>query len=484
MTIRISIPSISIINGFNRELLNRGINVLQDEDLTSKIREILTVGFQDSLSLNQGLFGSRAMDLEISIEVRDDLGEVTPDILATFDLHRSDLSGYPHFSVSAHLILAEFLAKVTPDDPAVNIRQNAFWSHELVHAADWATLSRHSKIFDDQSGKHLMASFNDPYSSNCSEIPREWELLLVMAKFRSEGLAVLFEYLCGERTLTLTPPVAMESFKSIFTELLNFSSRDFQLSWTRGYVDNEAYGAIFKKSEKYAYLAGPYAAIDVIAVAIASSANDRLMQISQAVIRHLNENIPINLDRSTAIELIRTGLHIDLGSFIQRISDTSFEHPWGQLLDFAQVGWICNFYSYHGDEPNNDFILNIYDAVLHQNHELFLKELMEVIGAIMKLDEIEEGVEKLARSAPGTGADPAVHDEVLMRAKKLLDICSGTSTPEQKEIALAALTYFVDPEDYIRDDLDFAGEIDDLYVLRAASVLCSVYNPIYDNEKY
>jgi len=474
MTIKVSIPSRSIINGICREFLNRGIKIPEDEELAREMREILTIGFQESLALNHGLFGSKAIDLEISIEIRDDLGEVTPEVLATFDLYRSDLSGFPHFTVSAHLVFAKLLAKYAPCDPAVQIRQNTFWSHELVHAADWATLSRHSNLFHEQSGKRLMASFNDPYSDNSSEIPREWELLLVMAKFRSEGLATLFEYLCGERKLFLTPSVAIKSFKNIFAELLNFSSRDFHLSWSRGYIDNEAYGALFKKSQEYSYLAGPYAVMDVIASAIASSANERLMHVSQTVIQHLNENIPVNLDRSTAIDLIRIGLQFDLGSLIQRLSDTSVDHPWGQLLDFPQVGWLCNFYSYHGKEPNNDFILNIYDAILHQNQELFLKEMREVIGTPMELGEIEAGVGTLENSPPGTGDDPAVYDEVVAWSRKLLGICYGSSTLGQKEIALLALTYLIDPEDYIRDDLDFVGEIDDLYVLRAASVLCGI----------
>jgi len=268
--------------------------------------------------------------------------------------------------------------------------------------------------------------------------------------------------------------MAVESFKNIFAELLNFSSRDFHLSWSHGYADNEAYNAIFKKSQKYFYLAGPYAAMDVISVANASSKNVRLMQVTQSVIRHMNKNIPVNLDRPTAIELIKTGLNIDLGSFIQRLSDTFAEHPWGQLLDFSQVGWLCNFISYQGGEPNNDFILNLYEAVLNQNHELFINELKNVIGSPMDLAEIAEGINALACSPPGNGTDPVVHDELMERARKLLSICSSSSTPEQKAIALLALTFFVDPEDYIRDDLDFVGEIDDLYVLRAASVLCGV----------
>jgi len=290
LIIRVTMPSISIINGICRGFLNCGINIPQDE------------------------------------------------VLATFDLYRSDLSGFPHFSVSAHLVLAELLAKYAPDDPAVNIRQNAFWSHELVHAADWATLSRHSKLFDDKKGKHLMSSFNDPYSGNCTEIPMEWELLLVMAKFRSEGLATLFEYLCGERALTLMPSMVVVSFKNIFAELLNFTSRDFHLSWSRSYTDNEAYNAIFKKSQEYSYLAGPYAVMDVISVANASSANIHLTHVTQSVIQCMNKNIPVNLDRPAAIELIKTGLNTDLGSFIQRLSDASAEHPWVQLLDFSQVG--------------------------------------------------------------------------------------------------------------------------------------------------
>ena len=467
-------PSISIINGICREFLNRDINIPPNEDLEHEIHEILTVGLQKSLELNQGLFGSKAMGSETSIEVRDDLGKVIPEVLATFDLYRSDLSGFPHFSVSAHLVLAELLAKYAPDDPAVKIRQNAFWSHELVHAADWATLSHHSKLYDEQQGRHLMSSFNDPYSGNYSEIPREWELLLVMAKFRSEGLATLFEYLCGEQVLTLTPSAAIESFKNIFAVLLNYTSRDFHLSWSRSYADNESYNAIFKKSQEYSYLAGPYAAMDVISVAIASSKNVRLMDVTQSVIQHMNKNIPVNLDRPTAIELIKTGLNFDLGSFIQRLSDTFAEHPWVQLLDFSQVGWLCNFISYQGGEPNNDFIFNLYEAVLHQNHELFLKELREVIGSPMDLAEVEAGIEALASSPHGSGVDPVVHDEAIERARKLLSICSGSSTRDQKAIALLALTFFVDPEDYIRDDLDFVGEIDDLYVLRAASVLCGV----------
>jgi hypothetical protein len=385
MTIKVSMPSNSIINGICREFLNRGINIPGNEELACEMREILVAGLQNSLALNKGLFGLKEMSLETSIEIRDDIGEITPEVLATFDLYRSDLSGFPHFSVSSHLVLAEFLAKYAPDDPAVEIRKNAFWSHELVHAADWATLSHHPKLYDEQKGKHLMSSFNDSYADHSSGIPRE-------------------------------------------------------------------------------------------AVGIASSASERLMQTTQTVIQHMNKNIPVNLDRSTAIELIKTGLNIDLGSFIQRLSDTSFKHPWVQLLDFAQVGWLCNFISYNGNEPNDDFILNLYEVVLHHNHELFLKDLREVVGSPMELDEIKTSVEALASSPLGTGAAPVVHDEAITRAQRLLGIFFGASTQKQKEIALLALTYFVDVEDYIRDDLHFMGKLT-IFMYLGQPLSYAEYNP-------
>jgi len=118
--------------------------------------------------------------------------------------------------------------------------------------------------------------------------------------------------------------------------------------------------------------------------------------------------------------------------------------------------------------------LIFYEAVLHQNHEFFLKKLGDVIVSPMDLDEIVAGVDALTGSPPGSATDPFVHDETIELTRILLNICSDTSSTEQKEIALLTLTLFLDPEDYILDDLDFVCEIDDIYVLRAVSVLCGL----------
>ena len=73
---------------------------------------------------------------------------------------------------------------------------------------------------------------------------------------------------------------------------------------------------------------------------------------------------------------------------------------------------------------------------------------------------------------------PAVHNEIVVRTRKLLGIFSSTSTPGQKEIVLSALTYFFDIEDYIRDDIDFTRVIDATYVYKIDSAKLA-YNKYY-----
>jgi uncharacterized membrane protein YkvA (DUF1232 family) len=163
-------------------------------------------------------------------------------------------------------------------------------------------------------------------------------------------------------------------------------------------------------------------------------------------------------------------MQIDLSEYVQTIFNNDMlnrDEPLSkqQLLECCAV--IQN-------DSNKDvisvFSKNLTICSFNKNSQLFIETIRDVIGSKMSVDEIEEGYKAfLKKEYP--------EDIVLLIRKKaddLFSLVTQVATKENYEVAIWALTYLLDDQDLIHDDLSVLGWQDDWMVVEGAWHLCLI----------
>jgi uncharacterized membrane protein YkvA (DUF1232 family) len=91
---------------------------------------------------------------------------------------------------------------------------------------------------------------------------------------------------------------------------------------------------------------------------------------------------------------------------------------------------------------------------------LFIETIREVIGSKMSLDEISDGYKSfLQKEYP---------EDIVQRIRQKADYLYALAIKENNEVAIWALTYLLDDQDLIHDELSVLGWQDDWMVVEGA----------------
>ena len=476
MNVQVSIPSLSIPGEIGRRLWRAGQDPHDDDDLETRIKKIVADMFVKRYQENSTVFERLRAFNHFVIEVQDDMADRSPKALASFNLHRSKHSDAIHFSVSSHLVYADLLPHYGLNDTDA-YPPTEYWSHEFIHLLDWNMLSSFRTDFEAaQNGNHASSLLGPHFEDRDTGLPREWEVLLVLANFRDEGLAQLYPYLTGESTLRMGPQKAHEVFRRLFAPIMTFAHRPF-LSWSVSEGSySQDYRNLCKELYHLSYLAGPYFVIDAIACELRKreKRDEDLLSIVEETMQRMSEEQPAGVTRGDAARMVKVGLSLNLSSYMELLSNKAATHPWRPFLDMTEIAELYNFISYCGTEPSDKFMDHIYKSILYHDPELFLDSLKDVIGSPMEGDEIDLEHKRWQEGKGKTLNGSSMLKEVYARLENLEQRYRNTTSKEEREIIVFALTYLFDPEDYVKDKIAVVGHIDDLYVLRAASYLIGI----------
>ncbi|MCX6293771.1 MAG: hypothetical protein NT127_05700, partial [Sphingobacteriales bacterium] len=328
--------------------------------------------------------------------------------------------------------------------------------HELIHAADLATLQETNNIREQSfrlhggNQNHLLKDLNAPnYEWNV-----QWTLLHFFQIFRNEGIAMMGEHLLDEHpNLKTDRPIdkVMIRFKENLNQVFKICNG---LKYYSSIEPTEAH-QILRALSMEAYQYGDLIFLELIKT-LHPEENLRI----EKVINYLSQGASNTIDHQEVKYFLKQAMQVDLSEYVQAIFNNEIlnrDEPLSkqQLLECCAV--IQNDAQH---EVISTFSKNIATCAFNKNSQMFIETIREVIGSKMSVAEITEGYKTfLQKNYP---------EDIVQRIQHKADELFSLATNENNEVALWVLTYLLDDQDLIHDELSVLGWQDDWMVVEGA----------------
>jgi hypothetical protein len=418
-------------------------------DLRLAIKKV----FAEKIELIKELFPDGELTFDVNLE--QEKKDVTSETLASFDSDRSG-SGIYVFHVYYRTLrqIADSLLSIADKTILHSFSDTVL--HELIHAADLSALQETNNIREHSyrihGGNHnqLLKDLSAPdYEWNV-----QWTLLRFFQIFRNEGIAMLGEHLLDEDS-NLKTERPIEKVMMRFKENLNQVFR--MCAGLKYYSSLETTKAhqILRELSMEAYHYGDLILLELIKT-LHPEENTRL----EKLINVLSLDKTKIIDHQEAKYFLKIAMQIDLSEYVQAIFNNDIlnkEEPLSkqQLLECCAVIQNDN-----QNEVISLFSKNIASCTFNKNSQLFIETIREVIGSKMSLEEIVEGYQSfLLKEYP---------EDIVQRIRQMADALYALAIKENNEVAIWALTYLLDDQDLIHDELSVLGWQDDWMVVEGA----------------
>jgi hypothetical protein len=335
--------------------------------------------------------------------------------------------------------------------------------HELIHAADLSALQETNNIREHSYRIHggnqyqLLKELSAPdYEWNV-----QWTLLRFFQIFRNEGIAMLGEHLLDENSnLKNERPIVKVMMR--FKENLNQVIRMCAGLKYYSIIEKSKAHQILRELSMEAYHYGDLIFLELMKT-LHPVENIRI----EKLINNLSLGIPFNIDHQEAKYFLKLAMQIDLSEYVQAIFNNDIlnkEEPLSkqQLLECCAV-----IQNENQDKVISLFSKNIATCSFNKNNQLFIETIREVIGSKMYLEEIVEGYQSfLQKEYP---------EDIVHRIRQKADDLYSLALKENNEVAIWALTYLLDDQDLIHDELSVLGWQDDWMVVEGAWMVLKIY---------
>jgi len=423
------------------------------KSLYHDVRVAIKKVFAEKIELIKELFpiGELTFNVNLEQEKKDD----TSETLASFDSERSGGGVYVfHVYYGTLRQIADSLLSITDSTILHSFSDTVL--HELIHAADLSALQEANNIREHSYRIHggnqnqLLKELSAPdYEWNV-----QWTLLRFFQIFRNEGIAMLGEHLLDDDS-NLKSQRPIEKVMMRFKENLNQVFR-----WCNGLkyyssIETSKAHQILRELSMEAYHYGDLILLELIKT-LHTEENTRV----EKLIYVLSLDKPNTIDHQEAKYFLKLAMQIDLSEYMQAIFNNDIlnkEEPLSkqQLLECCAV-----IQNENQDEVISIFSKNIAACSFNKNSQLFIETIREVIGSKMSLDEITEGYKAfLQKEYP---------EDIVQRIRQKADDLYALAIKENNEVAIWALTYLLDDQDLIHDELSVLGWQDDWMVVEGA----------------
>lgn len=423
------------------------------KSLYHDVRLAIKKVFAEKIELIKDLFpiGELTFNVNLEQEKKDD----TSETLASFDSERSGGGIYVfHVYYGTLRQLADSLLSNAETTILHSFSDTVL--HELIHAADLSALQETNNIREHSYRIHggnqnqLLKDLNAPdYEWNV-----QWTLLRFFQIFRNEGISMLGEHLLDEVS-NLKSQRPIEKVMMRFKDNLNQVFR--KCSGLKYYSSIETTKAhqILRELSMEAYHYGDLILLELIKT-LHPEENARV----EKLINVLSHDKPNTIDHQEAKYFLKLAMQIDLSEYVQAIFNNdklNRDEPLSkqQLLECCAVIQNDN-----QDEVISLFSKNIATCSFNKNSQLFIDTIREVIGSKMSIDEISDGYKSfLQKEYP---------EDIVKRIRQKADDLYSLALKENNEVVIWALTYLLDDQDLIHDELSVLGWQDDWMVVEGA----------------
>ncbi|MFN8579345.1 MAG: YkvA family protein [Candidatus Sericytochromatia bacterium] len=340
-----------------------------------------------------------------------------------------------------------------------NKKYVGLWEHEIIHMLDFKLITN----FREDRNKLMKNEFKPTpnYSPffDINDKPKDyWFLLDIINLMRVEGLATLYECLLGLREDSIH---SFENFKENlmfqFKVVINFvESVKFLKS-----NQHKQQADLIKLIRSLCYETGKWIVLYILS-------NKEEIDCNTASKEILNTgNFKVNSEECNSI--MKEALKIDFTEFLSMLLQLSnpekqFFNSYQLLEDIGNLsgGKISN-------QVSNDLFL-LYCTSRANNKKAFIEILSKYVGAKMKEEEI---IASYADFKTYSKSDNYIENTLYTKTSELYE---RWKSDKQNELLVYALTYILDDEDMIPDDIKFLGYLDDMAVIDSVEFLLANNN--------
>jgi uncharacterized membrane protein YkvA (DUF1232 family) len=348
----------------------------------------------------------------------------------------------------------EYLINKWSDKEDINKKYVGLWEHEIIHMLDFKLITN----FREDRNKFMKKEFKptptySPFFDYTDKPKDYWYLLDIINLMRVEGLATLYECLLGFREDNIQ---SFEKFKESlifqFQVIINFveNVKYFKSNEHKQHAD------LIKLIRSLCYETGKWIMLHILSNKEEVVCNTTSKQILKT------GNFKVNLEECNSI--MKEALKIDFTEFLSMLLQLSnpekqFFNSYQLLEDISKLsgGKISN-------QVSNDLFL-LYCTSRANNKMEFIEILSKYVGAKMKEDEIIESYTDLKTN---NKSNNYLDNTLFTKTDTLYE---KWKNDKQNELLVYALTYILDDEDMIPDDIKFLGYLDDIAVIDSVEFL-------------
>ena len=320
--------------------------------------------------------------------------------------------------------------------------------HELIHSLDMNELKKTVEIVRSLSNKaHLNRHYYLSEGSD-KEFNLLTELVVSFSRFRDEGLAILGEKLLGTGVSREKDEV-INSFKFYFNNILELVS-EMQNATE---LEITSLHELVKQLNNTAY---NYAEVLFLLVISVIKKDVNVDRYYNALI---NEEKKELIDFNERLEFIKIASQIDTSQFILGL--LMLRDKKEPVIEYHTFLHLCGLIQNDEDNINIQVFINgIISAEKENNPDAYLNAIKNIMGYPMDIEELTELFKEFKCKDIN---DNIIYDLIHM-GEQLFEIFKKSNS----EIAQWALTYFLDDQDLIYDDIPFLAYQDDWIVMNSA----------------
>lgn len=396
-------------------------------------------------------------DFCLKVNLEQEKKNINYDTLASFS---RDMSTNSELVFYMYYTSVKEVANFIIDGNGGNVIQHRFEDtilHELIHGADLKTLMKTGNLQNNDIRLNKRVSglaFNDLRNDSLNH-NTQWAFLSAMEIYRNEGIAVLGEKLLGSESVSFSNN-DLPDYQSVFkTQMDEITSLSVNLEFSNNNQCHEILTRIHNISMS------AYAIGDLLMILILMELHPEKANLFQGTLSWLEGGSERKPVKEESIELLQLCFTLDMSDYLNGLLRIKDKKTNNRLVNLQNLLRCCAFIQHEeNDKGISSFARTLMAYGYNGSANEFLKVMEDAIGSCMKNEEIKE----LAKSF----LENKYEDDITESIKRQVNYLLPLATDQSNAIAKWALTYLLDEQDLIHDEVAILGWQDDWMVLNAA----------------
>ena len=328
--------------------------------------------------------------------------------------------------------------------------------HECVHALDLKSIKKSDQFYENEY--RLTKNKTDFFSNDADSSEKylydfQWRFLNCIEAFRNEGIATLGEDLFSHSHEKIT----IDEYHSRINEFGNYinSVCEICLSDNTPYqLKKENASEQLNNIKLASYSLGKYSLIKVIEIAFPEKEDT----VNQLISFYTGKT---ELSNTEKIEILKFLFEIDMSEYINGILQIPFtdedltKNYYKNILECC-----CVIQNEKNDSGISLFTKHIFISAYNNSLEDYINLMKNTVGYAMETEEINQLYNEFLNKDDT--------EDIIKNIKQLCKPLLQQLNTQQCEVSRWALTYLLDDEDLIHDELSNLGYQDDAMVLNSA----------------